>query len=115
MVRLVAPEGVTHYSHNGHGFEVGTDGAVEVPDHVVSTLEAHGFKRPDAPLNPTDRVPGVIRADLIGALDALGVAVSDAMKNDKLLEAFRAAVKAGPAKAAAKADKAADKADKAAK
>lgn len=44
MVRLRAPEGVTHYSHDGAEREVGKDGTVNVLDHVADVLKSHGFE-----------------------------------------------------------------------
>ena len=100
MPRLIAPEGVTQYSHNGHTFEVGADGFIDVDERVAQALEAHGFKTPDAPILPTERVPLVTRKDLMDAMEVLGAAASPSMKNDALLAAFREATKARAARLA---------------
>lgn len=46
-VRLIAPESVSSYSHDGAEFKVGDDRLVLVADHVATVLRCHGFR--DAP------------------------------------------------------------------
>jgi hypothetical protein len=47
VVRMLAPEGVTSYSHAGTEHLVGDDRFVVVTDEVASALRSHGFR--DAP------------------------------------------------------------------
>ena len=97
MVRLFAPNGATHFSHNGHEFEVGADGWVEVAPHVAVDLRSHGFK--DAPPPPSETV-SVKRSDLLAALEKLGTGANPDMDADKLAAALAAAVAAKEAKRA---------------
>ena len=46
-VRLIAPESVSSYSHDGVEFKVGDDRLVLVAEHVATVLRCHGFR--DAP------------------------------------------------------------------
>jgi hypothetical protein len=43
-IRLIAPENVTCYSHDGVEFKIGDDRLVLVADHVASVLRSHGFR-----------------------------------------------------------------------
>ena len=44
IIKLIAPEGVSSFSHDGAEHKVGKDGSITVPDHVASVLRSHGFK-----------------------------------------------------------------------
>jgi hypothetical protein len=44
MVRLMAPEGVTHFSHAGEEHKVAEGGFITVTDEVAATLRSHGFR-----------------------------------------------------------------------
>lgn len=46
FVRLTAPEGITHASHDGEVYAV-EDGAIDVPLGAVFPLLSHGFVRQD--------------------------------------------------------------------
>jgi hypothetical protein len=46
-ISMLAPAGVTSYSHDGVEYKVGDDGLVLVADHVANALRCHGFR--DAP------------------------------------------------------------------
>ncbi|WP_024517065.1 hypothetical protein [Bradyrhizobium sp. Tv2a-2] len=109
MVRLVAPDGVTHFSHNGHEFEVGEDGHVEVADHIAPHLLPHGFRTPDTVIADTTPVHGVTRKDLIDVLELFGVGVNGAMRSEKLIAVFRETVKAKTTKPVKTAEKAVEK------
>ena len=91
MPRLFAPTGTTSYSHGGHEFGVESDGSVEVSDHVAADLRHHGFR--DAPPPPSEAV-SVKRADLLLALEKMGVAANPDMDADKLAAALATAVAA---------------------
>lgn len=44
MIKLIAPEGVSSFSHDGAEHKVGKDGSITVDDHVATVLRSHGFK-----------------------------------------------------------------------
>jgi hypothetical protein len=46
-ISMLAPNGVSSYSHDGVEYKVGDDHLVLVADHVASVLCSHGFQ--DAP------------------------------------------------------------------
>jgi hypothetical protein len=103
MIRLFAPAGAANYSYGGIEMPVGADGSVEVSDQVAVALREHGFT--DAPPPPSEGVM-VKRADLLVALEKLGVAANPGMDAGKLAAALgeAVAVKEMP-KAAAPASK----------
>jgi hypothetical protein len=43
-VSMLAPDGVSSYSHDGVEYKVGDDRLVLVADHVASALRSHGFR-----------------------------------------------------------------------
>lgn len=98
MPRMMAPEGVTNYSHNGHAFDIADDGVVDVDDKVAGILSAHGFKHVDVAAPPSETV-SVKRDDLLAVLEMMGAAANPAMRADKLSAALTAAVKARREKA----------------
>ena len=44
MRKLIAPEGITSFSHGGTEHKINKDGSITVDDKVASALRAHGFK-----------------------------------------------------------------------
>ena len=44
MVRVLAPDGVTSFSHDGVEHKVAKDGSVTVSDPVADVLRSHGFR-----------------------------------------------------------------------
>lgn len=91
MVRLLAPEGVTSFSHTGHAFEVADDGTLEVAEHVVADAMAHGFTvAGDGEIVASEAIT-VKRESVLKVLEAMGVAANPAMRADKLAAAFEGA------------------------
>jgi hypothetical protein len=44
LVRMIAPEDVTSYSHDGEQHDIGKDRVVTVSDDLAAILRSHGFK-----------------------------------------------------------------------
>lgn len=91
MVRLLAPEGVSSFSHAGHSFDVADDGTLDVADHVVTEARSHGFSvvgDGEVVASPTINVS---RDSVLKVLEAMGVAATPTMRADKLSAAFEGA------------------------
>lgn len=44
MIRLIAPDGTTSFSHEGAERNVDKDGSITVPKNVADVLRTHGFR-----------------------------------------------------------------------
>ena len=89
MVRLLAPEGVSSFSHAGHSFDVADDGTLDVADHVVTEARSHGFSvvgDGEVVASPTINVS---RDSVLKVLEAM--AATPTMRADKLSAAFEGA------------------------
>lgn len=44
MVKMIAPEGCSSFSHDGSTHKIGKDRTIEVEGHVAAILKSHGFQ-----------------------------------------------------------------------
>lgn len=104
MVRMRAPHGVRHVSHDGVQHKVDERGFVDVEPHAVDALRPHGFVVQSDPPSPSESVP-MTRGDILAMLSHLGVDLSDVgLDGEKLVEALMAACKARAGAVVAKVD-----------
>jgi hypothetical protein len=94
MIEMLAPLGVTSFSHDGVEHHV-KDGSVHVEHHIAQVLRSHGFWPKDEPkpkpvLSAEDHVRSP-REQFFDGLAALGVVGAENVPQDKLVDVFKEA------------------------